>query len=275
MGISMKLIKEPDIPLEADCLNPSVTKRKPADIARLKLWQGRTQVEVGEFFSVNEIDSATEDELRIEGNLERVKRIGQNTSSGKLVVRGNCGMHTGEGLIGGEIEIHGNVGNWSFCLMQGGTARVFGDAGAFLAAAFPGDARGMKGGILWIRGNTGARAVERMRRGLLVVGGSLGEFAAAEMIAGTVVSLGHLGGRAGASMKRGTILVVGEHDPFLSGFEKSCDYSPTFVPLLGRELAALGFPGDRPQVAGAGKKFTRWCGDMTNLGKGEILVHEG
>lgn len=274
MGISMKLVKIPDIPLEADCLNPSLAKLKPADIARLKLWQGRTQVEVGEFFSVSAADTTSEDEVCIEGDLERVKRIGQNTSSGKLVVHGNCGMHTGEGLSGGEIEVHGNVGNWSFCLMQGGTARIFGDAGAFLAAAFPGEARGMKGGILWVRGNTGARAVERMRRGLLVVGGALGEFAAVEMIAGTVVSLGRLGSRAGASMKRGSIVVMGEHEPFLNGFERSCAYSPTFVPLLGRELAALGFLGGYSRFSGADKKFTRWCGDMTNLGKGEILVHE-
>jgi len=270
MGISMKMIKVPDIPLEADCLNPSVTELKPADIARLKLWQGRTRVDVGEFFSVSGNDATDENELRIEGDLERVKRIGQNTSSGRLVVHGNCGMHTGEGLRGGEIEVHGNVGNWSFCLMQGGAARVFGDAGAFLAAAFPGDARGMKGGVLWVRGDTGPRAVERMRRGLLVVGGALGEFAAVEMIAGTVVSLGRLGSRAGASMKRGSIVVMGEHEPFLSGFEKSCVYSPTFIPLLGRDLAALGFIDNPSCFAG---KFTRWCGDMTNLGKGEILVH--
>lgn len=273
MGILLELIKEPDISIEAECLNPSVAKMKPSDVARLKLWQGRTRVEVGEFFSIREIETAGEDELRVEGNLERVKRLGEKTAHGRLVIRGNCGMHTGEGMTGGEIEVHGNVGNWSFCTMQGGTAKIYGSAGAFLAASFPGDARGMKGGAIWVRDDVGSRAVERMRRGLLVVGGTVGEFVAAEMIAGTVVSLGCLKARAGASMKRGSIVVMGEHEPFLSGFEKSCTYSPTFIPLLGRELAAL----DRSvgvSFAEKTKKFTRWCGDMTNLGKGEILVHE-
>ena len=273
MGILLELVKEPDISIEAECLNPSVAKMKVPDVARLKLWQGRTRVDVGEFFSVKGIDTAEEDELHVEGNLERVKRLGEKTASGRLVIRGNCGMHTGEGMTGGEIEVHGNVGNWSFCLMQGGTAKINGSAGAFLAASFPGDARGMKGGTIWVRGDVGSRAVERMRRGLLVVGGTIGEFAAAEMIAGTMVSLGHLKARAGASMKRGSIVVMGEHEPFLSGFEKSCTYSPTFIPLLERELSVLNVCISMP-FAEKGKKYTRWCGDMTNLGKGEILVHE-
>lgn len=271
MGILLELIGKPDIPIEAECLNPSVAGMKPSEVARLKLWQGRARVEVGEFFSVREIDTAAEDELHVEGNLERVKRLGERTSHGRLVVHGNCGMHTGEGMSGGEIEIRGNVGNWSFCLMQGGVVKIYGSAGAFLAASFPGDARGMKGGAIWVRDDVGSRAAERMRRGLLVVGGTIGEFAAVEMIAGTVLSFGRLRARAGASMKRGSIIVMGEHDPLLCGFEKSGTYNPTFIPLLRRELAALGF--DVPAAKTTGR-FTRWCGDMTSLGKGEILVNE-
>lgn len=273
MGILLELRRVPDIPLEADCLNPSITALAPDAIARLELWQGKTRVPVGEFFAVRRVDTDCEEELIVEGDLARVKRLGQGTASGRLVLRGDCGMHTCEDMRGGEAEIFGDVDNWSFCLMQGGTARIHGSAGAFLAAAFPGDARGMKGGTIWVRGDVGARAVERMRRGLLVAGGKIGEAAAVEMIAGTVVALGYLGERAGASMKRGTILAMGGHGPLLPGFSRACAYDPTFVGLLGRELARMGFVEDaRPFTAPPGG-FVRWCGDLVSLGKGEILVH--
>ncbi|MBP8784098.1 MAG: formylmethanofuran dehydrogenase subunit C [Synergistaceae bacterium] len=272
MGILLELINEPDISIEAECLNPSLTGLNPAEIAHLKVWQGRTQIELGEFFSVKSIKTADEAELHIRGNLEKVKRIGQGLSSGRMVIHGNCGMHLGEGITGGEIEVHGNIGNWSLCLMQGGVARIYGSAGAFMGAAFPGDSRGMKGGTIWVQKDVGARAVERMRRGLLVVGGTLGEFGAAEMIAGTVVSLGFLKARAGASMKRGTIIAMGQYDPLICGFEKACTYTPAFTGLLGRELKNIGFIDDYSLFT---KGFTRWCGDRTSLGKGEILIHEG
>lgn len=274
MGLLLRLKEEPDISLEAECLTPAIGRMNPADAARLRLWQGSAQVEVGEFFAVERIETALEEELHIEGSLEKVKRIGQKTERGRLVVRGNCGMHTGEGMKGGEIEIHGDVGNWSFCLMQNGVVKIHGNAGAFLAAALPGDARGMKGGAIWVRKDAGARAAERMRRGLLVVGGTLGEFAGVEMIAGTIVSLGRAKARLGASMKRGSIIVMGEREPFLCGFEKASVFSPVFIPLLWRELASLGFVSRDSRFGAAPAKMTRWCGDLTSLGKGEILVHE-
>ena len=274
MGLLLKMIREPDIPIEAECLNPSAGKLKPAAASRLPVWQGRERAELGDFFSAARINTEQEEELYIEGNLGRVKRIGQNTARGKLVVLGSCGMHTGEGMSGGEIEIHGGVGNWSFCLMSGGVVKISGGAGAFLAAALPGDARGMRGGAILVRGGTGGRAAERMRRGLLVVEGTLGEFAGAEMIAGTIVSLGRSMGRLGASMKRGSIIITGEHEPFLCGFEKSCVYSPAFMPFLWRDLEARGFVAKGARFARAGAKLARWCGDLTSLGKGEILVYE-
>ncbi|MDR1944009.1 MAG: formylmethanofuran dehydrogenase subunit C [Synergistaceae bacterium] len=274
MGISLELKTTPDISLEADCVNPSVTDLEPDAISRLKLWQGRVQVELGEFFSVSEIKTERQDELHVTGDLSRVKYLGKGTSSGKMTIWGSCGMHTCEGMKGGEVEIYGDAANWCFCAMQGGQAKIHGSAGAFLAAAFPGDARGMKGGVIWVRGDVGARAVERMRRGLLVVGGTIGELAAAEMIAGTVVSLGRLSERAGASMKRGAILAMGSCDALLTGFEWSCTYNPTFVGMLGRELYKNGLIDDPSPFTNAERGFSRWCGDMVSMGKGEILIRE-
>jgi formylmethanofuran dehydrogenase subunit C len=272
MGILLELKATPDISIEADCVTPSITAMKPDEISRLKLWQGRIQIDLGEFFSVKEIATEAPDELHVEGDLTKVKSLGRDTSSGRMIVRGSCGMHTCEGMKGGYVEIHGDVANWCFCAMQGGTAKIYGNAGAFLSAAFPGDVRGMKGGAIWVKGDVGTRAVERMRKGLVVVCGVIGELAATEMIAGTVVSLGHLKERAGGSMKRGTILVMGTHDALLPGFEQACTYSPTFVGLLGRELERIGFVGDASSFTDAPAGFTRWCGDLVSIGKGEILI---
>lgn len=271
MGVTLELLREPDIPLEAESINPSLTALSIEKISGLDLWQGKARVKLGEWFRVSR-DAGAPDELRVFGDLSRVKRLGQNTSAGRLIICGDAGMHTGEGMSGGEIEVRGSVGNWSFCWMCGGLVTISGSAGAFLAAAFPGDVRGMKGGTIIVDGDVGTRAAERMRRGLVVVRGRLGEFAAAEMIAGTVVSLGRLEARAAASMKRGTLIVLGEHEAFLPGFEYACTYAPTFTRLLGRHLLSLGVEGAEPLATGA--RFGRWCGDLANLGKGEILVHE-
>jgi formylmethanofuran dehydrogenase subunit C len=268
------LIASPDISLEADCVNPSITALEPSDVSRLKLWQGRAQVELGEFFKVSGVETEAPDELHVEGDLTRVKYLGKGTSSGRMIIRGNCGMHTCEGMKGGDVEVYGDVANWCFCAMQGGTARIHGSAGAFLASAFPGDARGMKGGTILVRGDVGARAAERMRRGIIVAGGAIGELAATEMIAGTIVSLGRIGERAGASMKRGTIIAMGGHGPMLPGFELSCSYSPVFIGILGRELKKIGFIEDVETFINAPSGFSRWCGDLVSTGKGEILIRE-
>src|SRR5207247_9645219 len=66
-----------------------------------------------------------------------------------------------------------------------------------------GEMRGMRGGLVIVRGNAGARVGDRMRRGIILVEGDLGDHAGARLLAGTVIGLGSSGAYPGLGMKRG------------------------------------------------------------------------
>ena len=53
--------------------------------------------------------------------------------TGEIVVNGDCGMHTGEKMLGGKITVNGNVGGWTGNEMKAGTIEIHGDAGDYLS----------------------------------------------------------------------------------------------------------------------------------------------
>jgi formylmethanofuran dehydrogenase subunit C len=140
-----------------------------------------------------------------------------------------------------------------------------------LGAAYSGEPLGMRGGVIVVEGDAGPRAGERMRRGLIAVQGQVGAFAGARMIAGSIVAFGSLGPRVGAGMKRGTIVALGGLvDGLLPTFRFAASYRPPFIPIYLNHLESLGLKA-APGTAGA--TFHRYTGDITTLGKGEILIH--
>jgi len=110
-----------------------------------------------------------------------------------------------------------------------------------------------------------------MRRGLIVVRGDVEDHTGARMVAGSIFVLGRLGARTGGGMKRGSIVCF--HTPdMLPTFRLTSTYTPLFIPIFLRSLQARGFSVSEVQRA---RHFTRYCGDMAELGKGEILVCQG
>jgi len=91
------------------------------------------------------------------------------------------------------------------------------------------------------------------------------------MIAGTILIGGSGGIRHGAGMKRGTIAFLNSASGFdpLPTFRSAGEYQPTFLRILLRDLNAKGFPLPDGAVEAA---YERWCGDLVELGKGELLV---
>ena len=53
--------------------------------------------------------------------------------------------------------------------MKGGLLEIRGATGAFLAAPLAGEMAGMRGGLVIVRGRAGERAGDRMRRGTIVI----------------------------------------------------------------------------------------------------------
>src|SRR3954451_16314042 len=266
MTLTLTLREQPDVPLEADVLTPDRLGGAD-DVRALPLWHGNERTRVGEFFAV----SGSGDDVRLEGDLTRVKFVGAEMTAGRLTVAGDVGMHVGAGMRGGELHVEGDAGDWAGAGMRGGTLVVRGSAGRQLGGIYPGERAGMRGGEIVVHGDAGAQAGAGVRRGLIAVAGRVGDAAGLRMLAGTIVALGGLGGRAGGGMRRGLIVTMAPAAP-LATFVFSCIYRPPFLRLYLRRLRALGLPVSDEQLDG---RYARWCGDGLELRRGEILILEG
>ena len=264
MTLTLTLREQPDVPLEADVLTPDRLAAAD-DIAALPLWHGKERTRLGEFFAV----SGAGDDVRLEGDLSRVKYVGAGMTAGRLTAVSDVGAHAGAGMRGGELHIEGDAGDHAGAGMRGGTLVVRGSAGRDLGGAAAGERAGMRGGEIVVHGDAGAQAGAGLRRGLIAVAGRAGEAAGLRMLAGTIVALGGVGPHAGAGMRRGSIVTTTATP--LSTFTFSCVYRPPYLRLYLRRLRALGLPVSDAQLDG---RYARWCGDGLELRRGEILILE-
>jgi formylmethanofuran dehydrogenase subunit C len=268
MALMLTLREQPVVALETDALCPDqLAGRTRDEIASLPVWHGNERARVGEFFTVS---GAGDEDVRIEGDLARVKFVGAGMSTGRLTIAGDVGMHAGAGMRGGELHVEGDAGDWAGAGMRGGRLVVRGSAGRQLGGAYAGERAGMRGGEIVVHGDAGAQAGAGLRRGLIAVAGRLGDAAGLRMLAGTIVALGGLGVRAGAGMRRGTVVTMTPATP-LATFVFSCTYRPPFLGLYLRRLRALGLAVSDEQLDG---RYQRWCGDGLELRRGEILILE-
>jgi formylmethanofuran dehydrogenase subunit C len=257
------------VPLEADPITPDLLQLKVrAEIERLPLHHGNEQVLLGDFFAVK---GERSDRIRLQGDLSPVKNIGVGMQAGRIMIEGSVGMHVGARMAGGEIRVQGNAGDWAGAEMTGGLLWIKGSAGNRAGSAYRGSKYGMRGGVILIEGSGGHEVGGYMRRGLIVVGGDLEDHTGARMVAGSIFVFGRVGGRTGGGMKRGSIICFNAPD-VLPTFRLTSTYSPLFVPIYLRALQRFGFSVPEARQAG---RFARYCGDLAELGKGEILVWQG
>lgn len=238
-----------------------------AEIAALPLPSGNRTIAAGELFA---IAGTPGDALEIVGGTDRLDRIGQGMTRGRLLVRGDAGAYLGAGLAGGTIEVEGRAGAFAASGMLGGLLHIRGDAGDFLAAAVPGEHRGMQGGIVVVRGDAGDRAGDRMRRGMLLIEGNTGAYCASRMVAGTIAISGRVGRFPGVAMRRGTLLLLQAPAEIPPTFNDCGSYPLSFLTLLVRSWR--GLPGSFAALPDTGLAVRRFMGDIGNDGRGEILV---
>jgi formylmethanofuran dehydrogenase subunit C len=268
MALQLALHTSPSVPLEAEVLTPDrLSGLNDAQAAALPVRHGNQPATLGDFFRVRGTGNG---EVRLAGDLARVKRIGEGMTHGRLIVDGRAGMHLGAAMQGGEIIVQGDAGDWAGAEMQGGRLVVQGSAGHLLGSAYRGSRKGMLGGEIIVHGDAGAEVGNGMRRGLIAIGGATDDFTGVNMLAGTIIVLGQLGWRAGASMRRGSIIAM-RPARILPTFTYDCAYRPTFVRLYLSRLRALGLPCDEDFGT---RRFHRWSGDMVELGRGEVLLLE-
>ena len=268
-AVTLRLKEPTTIPIEADSICPDqFVGCSQAEIEALPAFYGRRKVTLGDLFTVEGEDS---DQIVVEGDLRHVKKIGQRMTRGRVIVRGDVGLHLGAYMRGGEIVVEGNAGDWAGAHMQGGRIWIRGNAGHLIGAAYRGEKRGMNRGVIVVEGDAGQEVGAQMRRGVIVVLGDAGDFAGAKMIAGSIFVFGRLGARAGAGMKRGTIVALADHEELLPTFRYDCRFQPTFLRYYLLQLQAWGVSVDDKYSAGF---YRRYNGDVTALGKGEILIYD-
>ena len=254
--------------LDLDALTVGNGQERTADEwARIRLGAGNRQVEVGEVFRIS--GSGEDGIWEFEGDLSRGHGLATGLKQGEIRVKGNVGRRLGCGMKGGTIRVQGDAGDLAGAEMQGGLIHIRGNAGHQAGAAWPGNTRGMTGGVLLIEGNAGRETGRAMRRGSVAVGGSCGDFAAAQLIAGTVMVFGTCGSFPGLGMKRGTLALFTPMVEVPPHFSFSCRYRPQFLAFYLRQLLAMNFPVPSTTF---GCETLRYCGDLLQLSKGEILV---
>src|SRR4051794_24276467 len=133
--LTLTLREEPVVPLDAEVLSPDrLADASREEIEALPVWHGNERTRVGEFFSV----SGAGDDVRLEGDLSRVKFVGAGMTAGRLTVAGDVGMHAGAGMRGGELHVEGDAGDWAGAGMRGGRLVVRGSAGGAPRGGLPG-----------------------------------------------------------------------------------------------------------------------------------------
>lgn len=144
--------------------------------------------------------------------------------------------------------------------MKTGKITIEDDAGDFTGAE-------MQGGVLICKGNTGERAGDAMRRGLLLIEGNTGDYCASNMRAGTLGLLGNTGAYLGYGMKRGTLLL--SQNPAEQATWLDCGlHTLPFLNLLYQSFQPL----DTKFAQLNNRRVRRFMGDVSGLGKAEILV---
>lgn len=237
-----------------------------ADIASIALQNGKRKIRVDELFTIKGSDTT---DIVIKGSFSKLDFIGKELDSGSITVHGDAGAYLAQDMKGGTIKVLGDAGIYAACEMRNGYLEIAGNAGDMIAAALPGNKQGMKGGTVLVKGNVGERAGDHMRRGLLLIEGNAGDYCGSRMVAGTIAVMGDTGRYLGYAMRRGTLLLW--RSPQLAATFNDCGtHTLAFLPILFSSFKKFNSQFADDSIAF--NRVQRYAGDMSELGRGEVLV---
>lgn len=247
--------------LEAEGISPDVFSGKTVeDIKGLKVWKGNKQLTIDDYFEISgELgDTAKEIKIVLEGDLSKIKHIGEGMTAGEILIKGNAGMHTAAKMKGGKITVEGNVDDWTGVEMKGGVLTILGNARNYLGAAYRGASVGMQGGTIEVEGDCGTEAGEWMKKGIITIKGKVGSFAGIHMQGGLIILHNLVAERVGAEMKKGKIIIHGKVEELLPSFKFDGE-------------AASAVIDEEKEIEGP---FLKFIGDIAEKGKGEIYLNK-
>ncbi|MCK9619063.1 MAG: formylmethanofuran dehydrogenase subunit C [Methylobacter sp.] len=266
-ALTFTLKRKPDQRVD---MSPLVCQKlaemQSAEIAALTLQNGKRKIRVDELFDITGSDAQN---IVIKSGFDKLDFIGKELDGGRITVEGDAGAYLGLGMKSGEIEVSGDVGIYAACEMKKGNLSINGNAGDFLGAALPGNKMGMKGGTILVKGNVGERAGDHMRRGNILIEGNAGDYCGSRMTAGTIAVMGQTGKHLGFAMRRGTLLLWNQ--PQASARFNDCGaHTLAFLPILFASFKKLNSAFANNSAAFS--RVQRYAGDMSEMGRGEILV---
>jgi formylmethanofuran dehydrogenase subunit C len=219
------------IMVEAEVIRPDIfAGKKKEEIEGLLVWQGLVQLPLSSFFDVDVTGASTPEEtsILIEGDVSRIKRIGEGMKAGRIEIHGSAGMHLGAEMAGGSILVQGDAGSWAAREMKGGLLHISGSAGDHVGSAYRGSWRGMTGGLIKIDGRARSQLGGGMAGGQIIVSGNVENFCGIRQNGGLIAIMGSAVRGIGAEMSGGTIAVCGEIRQFSPGFvEAGREENPT------------------------------------------------
>ncbi len=263
-ALTFELMSAPEERLDLSPLTPErLGGLKTKDIEALVIGTTRVALTVGDVFKIKGKDVS---KIVFAGTNGRCDKIGAGMADGAIVVDGDAGAYLGAGMKKGKIEVKGSAGALAGASMAGGVLGISRHTGERAGGIDVGETLGMRGGVLTIGGNAGPLLGERMRRGLVVVSGDAGDYAGGRMVAGTILFKRGVGANAGFGLRRGSLIFVKEPKTLLPTFGDCGVLEFDYLRLLERWLCANGKP------IKLGARARRLMGDMSVLGKGEMLI---
>ena len=263
-ALRFELKGKPDQRLDLSPLIPSRLKDlKSKEIEAIAIGTTRERLTVGDAFKLKGKDAST---LQFVGTDARCDKIGAALGEGEIVVDGDAGAYLGAGMKGGIIDVKGSAGVLAGASMVRGTITVSGDVDERAGGILVGETLGMRGGVIAIGGNAGPMLGERMRRGLVVLSGDAGDYAGGRMVAGTILFKRGVGRGVGHGLRRGSLIFLEEPKDILPTFGDCGVLEFDYLRLLERSFRAAG------KAIKLGDRARRLMGDMSVLGKGEMLI---
>jgi formylmethanofuran dehydrogenase subunit C len=255
--ITLTALREFNVPIQAPCITPENFANKTLnEIKKLPATEGNRNITLDDIFKIEQSPTETPN-IALNGDLSKVKRVGQAMKTGEIVINGNIGMHTGEKMAGGKIIINGNAGGWTGSEMKKGTIEIHGDAGDYLASPYRGNDLGMKGGLITVDGNVGTDVGCHLKGGIIKIKGSAGRFLGYHMTDGAIYVEKDCDVRAGACMASGKIVIGG-----------TLEILPSFTIDSVKPKVKVD---DNTNVAGP---FYVFLGDRSEHGTGKIFANK-
>ena len=278
--IKLKLKLEPTFPLEAESISTDKFAGKTeTQIKNLIVYHGNEEKSIGNFFDVKGKGEEVNDiKIIIEGNLSKVKRIGEKMTGGEIIINSDVGMHVGNQMTGGKIIVNGNADDWAGAMLNGGELEVTGDAGHYVGAAYRGFWKGMQNGTIKVHGKVGDEALtwvngsKPAKRFPTLICGSAGSFLGIHGHGGTIIVEGDCNRCIGADQVRGTIVVKGKVSRILPSYKRIGEVKE--IELMNGEIIKgkfVEYSGDH-SVEKNHSKIDKKTEKISNSSNGRLFV---